>query len=233
MSAAPESVASGPESGHPRDQVKPRLRGVLHQWAAVTSLATGAVLCSMTANWRAFVATLAYSLGVTALFTTSAVYHRVTWRRPEVRLRMKRLDHAMIFVLIAGTYTPFAALVLSGATRVVVLAGVWSGALAGSIARMFWLRAPRWAIVPLYIGLGWAAVAVVPQLLHRAGVAAVVLLAVGGLLYTLGAIAYASRRPDPWPRTFGYHEMFHAATLFAAACHYASIFLALSAVGAV
>lgn len=218
---------------HSLDLIKPRMRGVLHQWAAITSLATGAVLCSMTNNWRAFLATLTYSLGLTALFTTSATYHRITWRTTRTRARMKRLDHAMIFLLIAGTYTPYAALVLSGTTRVVVLVGVWAGALLGTGARMLWLRAPRWAIVPLYVGMGWAAVAVVPPLLHRAGVASLVLLMAGGLLYTLGAVAYASRRPNPWPATFGYHEVFHAATLVAAACHYVSIFLALNAVGAI
>jgi hemolysin III len=206
---------------------------VLHAWAFAVSVVAGAVLCSLTSNSRALAAALVYSLGMVALFGTSATYHRVTWKSVRTRARMKRLDHSMIFVLVAATYTPFAALILSGRSRVVVLSVVWGGALVGIIARIAWLRAPRWAIVPLYIALGWMAVFVMPQLLHRAGVAPVVLLAVGGLAYTVGAVVYASRRPDPSPEVFGYHEVFHALTLLAAASHYVAILLAMIAVGAI
>lgn len=217
----------------PKELAKPRLRGVLHAWAFAVSVVAGAVLCGLTSSSRALAAALVYSLGMVALFGTSATYHRVTWKSAATRARMKRLDHSMIFVLVAATYTPFAALILSGRARVVVLSVAWGGALVGIIARMAWLRAPRWAIVPLYISLGWMAVFVMPQLLHRAGVAPVVLLAVGGVAYTLGAVAYASRRPDPSPEVFGYHEVFHALTLLAAASHYVAVLLAMVAVGAI
>ena len=210
----------------------PRLRGTFHQWAALASLATGAVLCSLANNGRVFLATLVYSLSVTAMFTTSGLYHRVHWQNPQARVRMKRLDHAMIFVLIAGTYTPYAAFLLTGTTRIVVLAGVWTAALAGMAGRLLWPSVPRWLSAPLYVGLGWTSIAVIPAVLHRGGVAALVLLAVGGLIYTLGAVTYATRWPNPSPKWFGFHELFHVATIAAAICHYTSIFLALAAVGA-
>lgn len=215
-------MGTGPEP------VKPRLRGVLHQWAFAASLVTGSVLCAVAPSGRARLASAVYSVSVTLLFGTSALYHRITWR-PAARAVMKRLDHSMIFVLIAGTYTPFALLALRGETRVVVLSVVWGGAVIGIGARMLWLAAPRWAIIPLYIGLGWVAVFVFPQLLRHGGVAPLVLLLVGGLFYTLGALAYASRKPNPSPTVFGYHEVFHTATLIAFACHYIAVFLAVFA----
>ena len=212
--------------------VPPRLRGAFHQWAAVASLATGAVMTALANNWRVMLVVLAYSLSVTAMFTTSGLYHRVHWRRGESRLRMKRLDHAMIFVFIAGSYTPYAAFLLTGTARVVVLAGVWGAAVAGTAGRLLWPTVPRWLSAPLYVALGWASLALIPQVLERGGVAALVLLAVGGLIYTLGAVTYATRWPDPSPVWFGFHELFHVATIVAAICHYTSIFLALAAVGA-
>lgn len=207
---------------------KPRWRGVLHSWACPTSLATGGVLVALAPDLRARVAAVVYAVSVTLLFGTSALYHRVNWR-PAARRLWKRLDHSMIFVLIAGTYTPFALVILHGATRVVILAVVWGGAAVGVLARLLWLQAPRWAIVPLYLGLGWVAVVILPQLLHGAGVAPLVLLVAGGLMYTLGALAYATRRPDPKPAVFGYHEVFHLCTIIAAICHYIAIFFALYA----
>jgi hemolysin III len=140
---------------------------------------------------------------------------------------MKRLDHSMIFVFIAGTYTPFSLLAMDKPTGYIVLGVVWGGALAGVALKMLWPHAPRWLGVPIYIVVGWVAVFVFPQLLHNAGVAAFVLLLVGGLLYTLGAVFYATRWPNPWPATFGHHEFFHACTVLAALSHYIAIWFVL------
>jgi hemolysin III len=140
---------------------------------------------------------------------------------------MKRLDHSMIFLFIAGTYTPVAALTMEPDTARFVLIIVWTGALAGVVLKMVWPNAPAWVGVPIYLALGYVAVFVLPDLLRGGGVAALVLLLTGGLLYTIGALIYAFRWPDPWPRTFGFHEFFHAATVLAAVCHHVAIWLAL------
>jgi hemolysin III len=208
-------------------EVKPRLRGWLHTYAALTSVVTGVVLVAVTAGLRggrAGTATAVYAVTVTMLFGTSALYHRLGWG-PRARAIMKRLDHSMIFVFIAGTYTPVAALTLPRGPAVAVLAVVWTGALAGVGLKTAWPTAPRWLGVPCYIALGWVAVFVFPQLLQHAGVAALVLLAAGGIAYTVGALCYALRRPDPWPGAFGFHEVFHLCTLLGAACHYVAIWL--------
>ena len=223
------SGGDGPIATHARDRVKPRMRGVLHQWAFVTCLATGAVLVALAPDARARVASLVYSLSLALLFGTSALYHRVSWH-PAARAAMKRLDHSMIFVLIAGTYTPFALLVLRGTATTVVLAVVWGGAALGVLSRMAWLNAPRAFVIVLYLGLGWVAAFFVPQLIHRGGIAPFVLLCVGGAIYSVGAVIYAARRPDPRPQTFGYHEVFHACTLVAALCHYVAVSFAVYAV---
>ncbi len=143
---------------------------------------------------------------------------------------MKRLDHSMIFIFIAGTYTPFALLVLPHEFGEVILAVVWFGALGGVVLKQAWITAPRWITVPPYIALGWVAVFVLPAMLRQAGLASLLLLVIGGLIYTFGAIVYATRRPDPVPSVFGYHEVFHLATIVAALCHYAAVCLALYAV---
>jgi hemolysin III len=153
------------------------------------------------------------------LFTTSAIYHRGNWS-PAAEARLKRIDHANIFLLIAGSYTPFGVLALSGDTRTAVLSAVWGAALVGVMFRVFWVSAPRWLYTALYIGLGWAAGFFFPQLIHGAGVAAFVLIAVGGLLYTLGGVVYGLKRPNPSPKWFGFHEIFHACTVAAFACQY-------------
>jgi hemolysin III len=153
------------------------------------------------------------------LFTTSAIYHRGQWS-PEAESRLKRFDHANIFLLIAGSYTPFAVLALTDETRIAVLSAVWGAAIFGVAFRVFWVGAPRWLYTLLYIGLGWAAGLFVPQLIQGAGIAAFVLLAVGGLLYTFGGIVYGLKRPNPSPRWFGFHEIFHACTVAAFACQY-------------
>ena len=214
----------------PQPGLRPRLRGWLHFWSFITSVATGATLIALAASTvsaRAALATSVYGLTVLGLFGVSALYHRVTWKSDRVRTWMKRLDHSMIFVFIAGTYTPFALLAMDPGTGRVVLAVVWIGAVLGVTLKLAWPHAPRWLGVPIYIALGWVAVFVLPELLHHAGVAALVLLLVGGALYTVGAVFYATRWPNPWPSVFGYHEFFHAATVVAAICHYIAIWLAM------
>ena len=209
---------------------RPRLRGWLHLWAFAVSVAAGIVLVAVAGATRgaeAGGATAIYALTVCLLFGTSATYHRVKWTRPSRHALLARLDHSMIFVFIAGTYTPFALLAMPERTGRVVLTVVWTGALGGVLLKTSWITAPRWLSAPLYLGLGWVAVFTVPDLLHLGGVAAFVLIAVGGLLYTYGAIVYATQRPDPWPRTFGYHEVFHLCTVVAAACHMVAVWLAV------
>jgi len=153
------------------------------------------------------------------MFTTSAIYHRGHWSETAER-RLKQLDHANIFLLIAGTYTPFAVLALTDETRIAVLASVWGTAIAGVVFRVAWVSAPRWSYVPLYIGLGWAAGFVTPQLLHGAGEAAFTLIAVGGACYTVGGLIYGFKRPNPSPKWFGFHEVFHALTVAGFICQY-------------
>src|SRR4051812_7431834 len=198
---------------------KPRLRGWLHAATAPLALACGVVLVAFAPTESAAAAAAAFALSAVVLFTTSAIYHRGTWS-PAVERLLKRLDHANIFFLIAGTYTPFAVLALDGGTRVAVLAAVWGAAVAGALFRVLWVGAPRWSYVPLYLGLGWAAGFVLPQLLHGAGAAAFVLITVGGALYTVGGVVYGLRRPDPSPRWFGFHEVFHSLTVAAFICQY-------------
>jgi hemolysin III len=203
--------------------VKPRLRGVSHQWAFFVALAAGAGLVAAAPTGRARLATAVYAASVAGLFGASALYHRVTWTSAGARRWMRRLDHSMIFVLIAGTYTPFALLVLHGTLAHVILAVVWGGALLGVVLKLAWIDAPKWLIAATYVALGWVAVAAFPQLVSELGVVAVLLVAAGGLLYTAGAVVYALRRPDPVPTVFGYHEVFHALVILAAALQYGVI----------
>jgi hemolysin III len=210
-------------------ELKPRLRGWLHAYAAAVSIASGAVLVAVAAAFRggpAGATTSVYAATVTLLFGTSALYHRINWG-PRGHALMKRLDHSMIFVFIAGTYTPIAALTLPRSSAVVVLVAVWTGAVFGVVLQSAWPSAPRWLSVPCYIALGWVAVFVLPQLLRNAGVAALVLIAVGGIVYTIGGIVYGLKRPNPLPGVFGFHEVFHLCTLVAAICHYVAIWLAV------
>jgi hemolysin III len=202
--------------------LKPRLRGVLHETAFAVSLVTGTALVCLAEGARARTAGVVYAVSVALLFGTSAAYHRGPWtgRSREV---MKRLDHSMIFILIAGTYTPFALLLLEGATRWLVFGLVWGGALLGVVLRNAVRRPARWLFVVLYLALGWVALGVLPQLQEAGGWAIVVLLLAGGLFYSLGAIVYALRRPDPFPTWFGFHEVFHAFTLLAFVTHYIAV----------
>jgi hemolysin III len=154
---------------------------------------------------------------------TSALYHRVTWRRPRLRLWMRRADHAAIFLLIAGTYTPIALIGLHGLWRPTTLAVVWGGAVAGTVTKMCWIHSPKWLSAAIGLAVGWVAVFALPELAHNEGIAPTVLLAGGGIAYTAGAIVYAFRRPDPLPRVFGHHELFHALTILALSAQYTAI----------
>jgi hemolysin III len=209
---------------------KPRARGWIHLVSAIVALVAGATLIAVSwplAGPKAGLATFVYTVSVVGMFTVSAIYHRVTWKSASARMWMKRLDHSMIFVLIAGTYTPFALLAMPHHAGMLALSIVWGGAVAGVLLKLCWPTAPRWVGVPLYLLLGWVAAFYVAAILHAAGVAAMVLLIVGGALYSIGGILYALRWPDPWPRTFGYHEFFHACTAVAAICHYIAIWFAV------
>jgi hemolysin III len=210
--------------------VKPRLRGVSHQWAFVASLFLGASLIVAAKTAEARLAVAIYAVSLSALLGTSALYHRVNWARPEVRMWMRRLDHSMIFFLIAGTYTPFALLVLHGALAEAILVVVWIGAIAGAIVEMVWIEHPKWVAALVYIALGWVAVIPFPALWTEMGAVGTLLVAAGGLLYTAGAVVYATQRPNPRPLVFGYHEVFHLFVILAAATHFAAIaFFALPA----
>ena len=205
--------------------VKPRLRGVSHEWAFFVSLVLGAALIIYAKTPKATLAVAIYAVSLSALFGTSALYHRVNWKRPAARRWMRRLDHSMIFLLIAGTYTPFALLVLHGPLADAILAVVWIGALAGAIVEMVWIESPKWVHVLVYLSLGWVAVAAFPSLISAMGLAGALLLAAGGALYTAGAVIYATQRPDPNPAVFGYHEVFHLFVIAAAAVHFTAIAL--------
>jgi hemolysin III len=204
---------------------KPRLRGVLHQWAFAASVPLGLALVVVAGSARARVAVALYALSVAALFGTSALYHRVSWQSVRARTWMRRLDHSMIFVLIAGTYTPFAVLVLHGGFALAILVAVWVGALLGVVLSLVWTNAPAWLRAAHCVALGWVAVVALPQLAAGLGVRGVTLVALGGLLYTVGAVVYAAKRPDPRPLVFGYHELFHALVIVAAALQYSVIAL--------
>lgn len=207
-------------------RVKPRLRGVSHQYAFFVSLFCGVALIFAASGGRARLAATIYALAVSALLGTSALYHRVTWR-PQARRWMRRLDHSMIFVLIAGTYTPVALLALPSSLGRAVLIVVWVGVGVGVVFKLVWIDAPKWLLVGVYVAFGCVSVAVFGELPGAIGWLAVAGLATGGLLYTIGAVVYASGRPNPVPGVFGYHEVFHALVIVAAALHYAVIAFAV------
>jgi len=201
---------------------RPLLRGVLHEVGCAIAVAVGVVLVAETDGSRRIVAAAVFASSAATMLALSAVYHRVTWT-PRARLRMRRADHAGIYVLIAGTYTPVGLLALHGVLQKVVLGVVWSGAAAAIALKLAWVHAPKWLSAVIAIGLGWIGVAAIPQLAHADGIAPVVLIAAGGLAYTSGGIVYARRRPDPVPAVFGYHELFHALTLVGLALQYVAI----------
>jgi hemolysin III len=205
-----------------QDDVVPILRGVSHVWAFWVALVAGAVLLVLAPGADSRIAALVYAVGLCALFAGSGLYHRWRWD-PRWRPLLRRIDHSTIFVFIAASYTPIALLVLEGSLRVVVLVGVWAGAVAGVAFSVAWISAPRALTAGTYLALGWFAVITIPQLVDRLPVVPLALLATGGVLYTLGALVYAAQRPNPWPQTFGFHEVFHAFVIAAAAAHFAAM----------
>jgi hemolysin III len=214
-------------------EVKPKLRGWMHLATAPLTLVAGIVLVALSPDATTRWGSAIFSLSALLLFTVSAVYHRGTWS-PRVWGFLRRFDHSNIFILIAGSYTPFALILLEGTQRTVLLVTVWTGAILGVLFRVFWTHAPRWLYTPIYIALGWAAVFFIPGFARggaeRLGVpmaiAVLVLVAVGGALYTLGGVVYGFQRPDPWPRHFGFHEVFHTFTILAFVAHYVAVSLA-------
>lgn len=223
MSHGPGAGAAVAAGGVPSAPSKPRLRGVSHQVAAFVFPVMGVVALVAARSAGAKVAVGVYTLGVTAMYATSAVYHRGNWA-PVVKRRFRRLDHSMILVGIASTYTPVFAVGLRGTVAWVVLSVVWGLAAIGVVVRNLWLEAPRWVTAAVYIGVGWTAVAVLPTLWSKLGGATFALLIAGGLVYSLGAIVYSRRRPDPVPAVFGYHEVFHALVLLAGLAFYVAVF---------
>jgi hemolysin III len=201
---------------------RPRLRGVIHQYAFFVAVVVGVVLVAGAEDSRARTGAAVFAASVAAMLGISALYHRVVWA-PGPRRWMRRLDHAAIFLLIAGTYTPFAILALVGAWRTAVLAVVWTGTAIAIVLKVAWVDGPRWLAAVIAVVLGWIGIVVLPQLHRQVGAAGLALLAAGGILYTAGAIVYARRRPDPAPSVFGYHELFHALVVAAAACQYVAV----------
>lgn len=213
---------------HVRDmleEVKPKLRGWLHAATAPLTLAAGIVLIVLSPNAATRVGSAIFAASALVLFTVSAIYHRGTWS-PRVWGFLRRFDHANIFLLIAGSYTPFTLLLLEGRDRTVLLTVVWVGAALGILFRIFWADAPRWLYTPIYIGLGWAAVFYFAEFVSNAGAAVLTLMVVGGALYTLGGLVYGLKKPNPSPRWFGFHEVFHTLTILAFVTHYVGISIA-------
>lgn len=210
-------------------EVKPSWRGWIHAGTFPVTIAAGIVLITLAHGPLAKWASAVFMLTSMLLFGNSALYHRINWS-PKTKIILKRIDHANIFLLIAGTYTPIALLALPLDKGVILLIAVWSGALIGIAFRVFWIGAPRWLYVPLYVLLGWAAVAFMGDI-FAASPAAMILVIVGGLMYTAGSVVYGFKKPNPWPGTFGFHEIFHTITVLAFLCHWtASLLVALNPV---
>jgi hemolysin III len=201
---------------------RPLLRGVLHELAFWASLGAGALLVIGADGTEKRLASAVFAASVAACFGASALYHRVTWSQ-RVRVWMRRIDHAGVYLMIAGTYTPVSLLALEGRWRPAVLAVVWTGAGAAIVLKFLWVSAPKWVAAAIGIALGWVAVVALPELVRNVHPIAVAFLVAGGLAYTAGAIVYARSRPDPIPAVFGYHELFHALTIVGIACQYTAI----------
>ncbi|MFF9684997.1 hemolysin III family protein [Streptomyces sp. NPDC014623] len=221
------SAASGPVELTDPVPVKPRMRGWLHAGMFPAVVIAGIVLIATADTTRARVACAVYVLSACLLFGVSGVYHRGTWG-PRGEAVLRRLDHANIFLIIAGTYTPLTLLLLPESTSRPLLWAIWGAAAAGIAFRVFWVGAPRWLYTPCYIAMGWAAVFFLPDFMRAGGVAVLVLVVVGGLLYSAGGIIYGLKRPNPSPRWFGFHEVFHSLTLAAFIAHYVGISLVAS-----
>ena len=206
---------------------RPLFRGVFHEWAFFASLGAAVVLIMLAAGAREVVAACVYAGALAAMFGASALYHRVTWA-PDVRAWLRRVDHSTIFLFIAGTYTPFALLVVDGWLSWTVLGVVWAGAVAGVLLSIAWIDSPKWLHATVYLALGWVGVVVAPDLFSGAGIEAATLVLAGGILYTTGALAYATKRPNPWPRYFGYHEIFHVLVVAAAATQFVAVALVVA-----
>ena len=204
--------------------IKPKLRGWLHASAVPLSLVGGFLLIVFATSTLGRVGGAVYLAASLLLFGTSATYHRFGWGKTGAAI-LRRMDHSNIYLFIAATYTPLALLLLTGTSRVLLLTLIWAEAILGVLFRIVWLGAPRWLYTVLYIGMGWAAVAWLPQLWSTGGALVIILIGVGGLIYTGGAVVYALKRPNPWPKWFGFHEIFHTCTVLAAGCHYAAIAL--------
>lgn len=210
------------------EEVKPRLRGWLHTATFPLAMVAGVVLVILAPNSTARTGAAVFAGSATLLFGISSVYHRGNWN-PRWHTWLRRLDHSSVFVLIAGTYTPFALVLLDPPDRGILLGLVWGGALAGVGFRLLWVDAPRWTYLPVYIGLGWTAVFWLDEFMASAGPAVLAMIIIGGVLYSLGGLVYGLRRPDPLPHVFGYHEVFHSLTVAAFAAHYAGVWLAMHA----
>lgn len=201
------------------DPAKPLLRGWLHLGAAPIALVAGMVLVVFAPTLEGRISAAIFTLSAVLLFGTSAVYHRGNWS-PRTKAVLRRMDHANIFIIIAGTYTPLTVLLLEGTQRIVVLCLVWGGAILGVIFRVLWVGAPRWLYVPMYVALGWVAVGYIKPFYEAGGLAVVILVAAGGLCYTVGAIIYGTKWPRGSERYFGFHEIFHALTIAGFVCHF-------------
>ena len=202
----------------------PRLRGVFHMWAFYASLAVGAVLVSVAPAGRGTLAAVVYAASIAALFGVSALYHRVKWSSPARRLWMRRLDHTMIFVSIAGSYTPYTLLVLDGPLATAILLAVWGGALGGAAMKLLWIDAPNGVVTVTYLVLAWCgAVVAFPSLVEALAPATIALMIGGGVVSTVGALIFALQRPDPIPDVFGFHELFHLLSVAGVAMQYAAV----------
>lgn len=219
---ADELRGAGMQVAEAAARVKPRLRGRFHEWAFFMSLTAGAALIAAADTPRAIVVMTVYATCVSALFGASALYHRVNWRTVRKRMWMRRLDHSMIFLLIAGSNTPFLVVVDTPSARAMLFV-VWAVAIAGVLFKIAWIGAPRWLVATMYLGTGWIGAVTLPLVWQAVGAAAVLLIAGGGLTYTVGALVYTFQRPDPIPAVFGYHEIFHILVIVAAGLHYSAV----------
>jgi hemolysin III len=210
------------------EELRPLLRGVFHEWAFFAALAAGAMLVVLADGALATFSSWIYAAALAAMFGASALYHRFPWKSAARRLWARRVDHSMIFVFIAGTYTPFALLCFEGTTRWLVLVVAWAGAVLGLALELVWIDSPRWLHALAYLAVGWVGLIAAPQMFSGIGVTGAVLVIVGGGLYTLGAVIYATRWPDPFPRILGFHEIFHLLVVVAAVTQFVAVSLVVT-----